>query len=197
VPVDPSKTPCNRLVVLDFPWENSELIKVIYGCRISGDFRHNVLESAQEIASKMIGGGPSGSKPQARQRMIQAIAKLMLVVGVILLVGCATKKFAFNSKSAQAYLATHQDRPNQIQTALSAGGLAEGMNEEEVRLCWGKADRVLLSTTGGVQKTSWGYCQPEVIAHSGTVSVWSEVLVKFATFTNGVLSEWSEVSPSK
>ena len=120
--------------------------------------------------------------------------KLMPIAAALLLVSCAAQKDAFDSNKAAAYLAAHQDRPDQIKTGLSSGKLAEGMKEEEVRLCWGKPNKVVTGGVSGVQTTSWGYYENQEVAHSVGMSVRANVLVKEVQFTNGVVRAWREIS---
>ena len=122
---------------------------------------------------------------------------LISLASLLLLASCATKKFVFDSNKAAAYVAAHQDRPDHIKTALSNGKIAEGMREEEVQLCWGKADKVMTGDTSGVQTTSWGYFESQVVAYSIPRSVWADVLVKEVQFTNGVVRAWRQIGPSR
>jgi hypothetical protein len=116
--------------------------------------------------------------------------KFMLLAAVLLLTGCATQKFTFNSGEAAAYLATHRDRPAAINSAISTGNLAQGMNEEEVQICWGKPDSVMTQYLPNQEITTWSYTEPRIIASSFRRSLWSYEVAKQAIFTNGVLREW-------
>ncbi len=67
--------------------------------------------------------------------------KIFILLSIMFLTSCATQD-AFNVEKANTYLMSHKERPSHIKEALSAGRLAQGMNEEEVKICWGKPDRI-------------------------------------------------------
>ena len=116
---------------------------------------------------------------------------------VLLFIGCATHKFAFDAKKASAYLATHQDRPANIINALSAGRPVVGMTEEEVELCWGTPQKKITGEFDNVPTVSWSYLEPRVIAYAGTGTVWGDVIVKNVEFTNGVVKAWREIESKR
>ena len=125
--------------------------------------------------------------------------KMTLVAGaLLLLMGCASENFSFNAKTASAYLAAHQDRPDPIKNALSSGKVSRGMKEEEVLLCWGDADKVVTETHAGVQITAWRYYEMQTVQNARRRgSVLAEVLVKEVDFTNAVVSAWKDNSAAK
>jgi len=121
----------------------------------------------------------------------------ILAAGLYLAAGCATKQFTFDSRAAAAYVAAHSERPPLIKESLARGALAVGMTEDEVKLCWGKGDLVVNSNSQDGQVVYWGYRKPQVVAYSGGISVWRDLVMKDVTFTNGVLGAWEEVHPQK
>ena len=134
--------------------------------------------------------------PEVRVRMKETMNTSMMMLGAMALLwaGCATPKFTFNASRANTYLASHQDRPEHVRTALAVGRLAKDMNEEEVEMCWGKPDKVITQDVSGRQRTAWAYFEQQVVAYSGPRSVWSNVLVKEVQFTGGLVSAWRETS---
>ena len=122
---------------------------------------------------------------------------LFLITTALLLTSCSAGKHVFDSKKAGAYLATHQDRPEPISRALSAGQPAPGMTEEEVSLCWGQPDKRMIGQTGGVHMLAWGYFEPQIVAVSGARTVWRDVLIKEVRFTNGIVREWREIGSGR
>ena len=125
--------------------------------------------------------------------------KMMAVTGALLLLaGCTTEDVGFSANVAATYLAAHQDRPAPIKDALSVGKLAEGMKEEEVRICWGDADSVKEENNAGLHITYWAYVEPQAVAHAGRMGGgMQDALVKDAKFTNGVLRAWRDLRPAK
>ena len=126
--------------------------------------------------------------------------KLMLLTGVLLLVSCATQKVVFDANNAAAYLAVHQDRPAPIRSALSSGKLCKGMNEEEVRLCWGKPDKVENVDASGQPIVAWVYLkQTATFASTPSSHKWTRTsaVIKQVLFSNGVVVAWKDVGPSK
>ncbi len=116
--------------------------------------------------------------------------KFLLVATLLLLAGCATQKYTFNPGDATAYLSAHRDRPSYIANALSEGKLAQGMNEAEVQICWGKPDSIMTQYQPNQRITTWSYVEPRLIASSFRWSYWGYEISRQAVFVNGVLSEW-------
>ena len=115
---------------------------------------------------------------------------LLLVVAALVLAGCATERYTFDPGAASAYLAAHRDRPANVANALASGNLAQGMTEEEVRICWGKPDTVMTQYQASQQITTWSYTEPRIIASSFRRSLWSYQVARQAIFINGALREW-------
>jgi hypothetical protein len=122
---------------------------------------------------------------------------LLLFLAMVLFLNCATQ-YTFDPGKADMYLRTHQDRPVQIQKALSTGKLANGMNEEEVIICWGKPQRIETRSLMNREIKFWRYFETRTV---GQAIGWScdrfikkKVLSKEVRFTNGVVGFWREFS---
>ena len=120
--------------------------------------------------------------------------KSFFLIFIIFLAGCATQH-VFDEKKANAYLLSHIDRPALIQEALSAGKLAQGMNEEEVTICWGKPDKIINKSMSNKVVTIWRYPEYQVVGNSPRRSILKKTLSKQVTFKDGAVISWMEMNP--
>lgn len=122
--------------------------------------------------------------------------KLLLLVSVMLLASCATQH-VFDVEKANIYLMSHKDRPAHIKKALSVGKLAKGMNEEEVKICWSKPDRIEKRSMPTHEIIIWRYLDNRAIGHSdrGRQLVRKKIS-KEVTFRDGRVNSWREIDYS-
>lgn len=122
--------------------------------------------------------------------------KLLLLISVMFLASCATQH-VFNAEKANTYLMSHRQRPAHIQEALSVGKLAQGMNEEEVEICWGKPDRIEKRSLPDHEITIWRYLENREVGHTFRRSIMKKMLSKEVKFRDGAVITWREInSPS-
>jgi len=121
--------------------------------------------------------------------------KLLLFVSVIILASCATQH-VFNAGKANTYLIAHKDRPAPIQEALSVGKLARGMNEEEVKICWGKPERIETRSMPNREIKFWRYFEDRAAGYSYRRQIKRKMLAKEVQFIDGVVFTWREIDSS-
>lgn len=90
------------------------------------------------------------------RRMLGFIAVVMAVSG------CITTQFSSREKRVEAYLANHPSVSAEIQKGLKDCRMVVGMNEDEVRLCWGKPDNIKLIPVGSSKNESIWYYYDDV-----------------------------------
>jgi hypothetical protein len=118
--------------------------------------------------------------------------KTLVLISIMFLASCATQ-YVFDVQKANTYLMSHKTRPGHIQEALSVGKLAQGMNEEEVKICWGNPDRIEKRSLPGHGVTIWRYLENRVVAHNFRRSITKKMLSKEVTFRNGSVINWREI----
>jgi hypothetical protein len=134
----------------------------------------------------------NGSNVTNQERKGSVMKRLSWLVAV-LLTGCAAQqKFVFDVGKVAEYVAAHEDRPQAIKTALEAGRPATGMYKQEVELCWGKPNKMLVGEVDQIATETWGYTR--AISYGGGRTVWRDVLVKEVAFTNGVVRGWRVIT---
>ena len=122
--------------------------------------------------------------------------KLLLLISVMFLASCATQD-VFNTEKANTYLMSHKERPEHIKEALSVGKLAEGMNEEEVEICWGKPDRIEKRSMPTHEIIIWRYLDNRAIGHSNRGrQLVRKKISKEVTFRDGRVNSWREIDYS-
>ncbi len=119
--------------------------------------------------------------------------KLLVLISVMFLASCATQH-VFNAEEANTYLLSHKERPIYIQEALSVGKLAQGMNEEEAEICWGKPDRIEKRSMPQHEVEIWHYFEDRIVGHTYRRSIKRKVLSKEVKFRNGTVISWREIN---
>ena len=121
--------------------------------------------------------------------------KLLLLFSVMFLGSCASQH-TFNVEKANTYLMSHKERPAGIQEAMSVGKLAQGMNEEEVKICWGKPDRIEKRAMPNHEITIWRYFANQTVGYTRRGSITRKKISKEVTFRDGTVITWREINPS-
>ena len=122
--------------------------------------------------------------------------KILLLISVIFLSSCATQH-VFDAEKANTYLMSHRERPLHIQEALSVGKLAKGMNEKEVKICWGKPDRIEKRSMPAHEIVIWRYLENRAIGHSNRGRpLIRKKISKEVTFRDGTVNSWREIDYS-
>ena len=119
--------------------------------------------------------------------------KILLLISVMFLASCATQH-VFNAEKANTYLLSHTDRPVHIQEALYDGKVAEGMNEEEVKICWGKPDVIVKRAVPDHEIIIWRYFEDLVVGYGPKRSMIRKKLSKEVTFRDGTVINCSEIN---
>lgn len=122
--------------------------------------------------------------------------KLLLIISFMFLASCVTQH-VFNAEEANTYLMSHKERPVGIQEALSVGKLTRGMNEEEVKICWGKPDSIEKSSMPDHEIAMWKYFGHQRYGYTNKgKSISKKVMSKGVTFRDGIVITWKEIDYS-
>lgn len=122
--------------------------------------------------------------------------KIIILIALMFLASCVTQH-AFNVEETNTYLMSHKERPVDIQEALSAGKLAQGMNEEEVKICWGKPDSIEKRSIPNHEIIVWKYFGDQRMGYTtrGKI-ITKKVMSKGVTFRDGYVVTWKEIDYS-
>ena len=122
--------------------------------------------------------------------------KILILISIIYLTGCATQH-VFNMDKANTYLFSHKGRPAHIKEALSVGKLAQGMNEEEVKICWGKPDSIEKISMPNHEVIVWKYFGNQRLGYTTRgKTITKKVMSKGVTFNDGHVTTWKEIDYS-